>query len=63
LISFAVDLGMEVNAKGSSAPNQLLAVKIVKGIMYVASRLQQTKGRARIRADMEHLPRNSPLYQ
>ena len=43
LISYAVDLGMEVNPVEATAPNQLQTVKIVKGILYANSRLQQTK--------------------
>jgi hypothetical protein len=43
LISYAVDQGTEVEPVAQSAPEQLIAVKAVKGILYVTHKLRQTK--------------------
>lgn len=43
LLSYAVDLGMEVEPTAKSLPDQLLTVKIVKGILYATSKYRQTK--------------------
>jgi hypothetical protein len=43
LISYAIDQGVEVKAEGRSAPEQLIAVKVVKGIMQVTHKLRDTK--------------------
>jgi len=43
LISYAVDLGTEVKAEAKSAPEQLVSVKLVKGVTLASSKLRQTK--------------------
>jgi hypothetical protein len=43
LIAYAMDLGTEVKAEGSSAPDQLAAVKVVKGVLYATHKLRQTR--------------------
>jgi hypothetical protein len=43
LLSYALDLGTEVKADGSSAPEQLDAVKVVKGVLYATHKLRQTR--------------------
>jgi outer membrane murein-binding lipoprotein Lpp len=43
LISYAIDQGVEVKADGRSAPEQLIAVKIAKGVMQVTHKLRDTK--------------------
>ncbi len=43
LLSYAVDLGMEVNAVPASDNGRLTAVKIVKGILYSTTKLREAK--------------------
>ncbi|MBY0525135.1 MAG: DUF4139 domain-containing protein [Gemmataceae bacterium] len=43
LISYAVDLGTEVKAESKTTPDQLVSVKVVKGIMHAQNKLRQTK--------------------
>jgi hypothetical protein len=43
LISYAVDLGTEVKAEAKSAPEQLVSVKLIKGVAQTSSKLRQTK--------------------
>jgi hypothetical protein len=43
LISYAVDLGTEVEPVGKGAPDQLVAVKIARGILYATYKLRETK--------------------
>ncbi len=43
LLSYAVDLGMEVNAVPASDNGRLTTVKIVKGILYSTTKLRETK--------------------
>jgi hypothetical protein len=43
LISYAIDQGVEVKAEGATAPQQLIAVKIVKGVMHVTHKLRETR--------------------
>jgi hypothetical protein len=43
LVSYALDLGTEVKAEGKHAPVQLVAVKVVKGIMRTSHKLQETR--------------------
>ena len=43
LITFALDQGLEIEQVGKSAPDELKAVKIVKGILYATSKLRETK--------------------
>jgi hypothetical protein len=43
LLSYAVDQGMEVEPAGKSKPDQLMTVKIVKGILHATYKLQQSK--------------------
>jgi hypothetical protein len=43
LISYAVDQGTEVEPVARSTPEQLIAVKAVKGILYVTHKLRDTK--------------------
>ena len=43
LISYAIDQGVEVKAEGRSAPEQLIAVKVAKGVMEVTHKLRDTK--------------------
>jgi hypothetical protein len=43
LISYAVDTGVEVKAEAKHAPEQLVSVKLVKGVLHVSNKLRQTK--------------------
>jgi hypothetical protein len=43
LLSYAIDLGTEVEPVSKKAPESLLSVKAVKGILYVTHKLQETK--------------------
>jgi hypothetical protein len=43
LVAYAIDQGVEVKAEEQVAPQQLVAVKIVKGILHATHRLRQTK--------------------
>jgi hypothetical protein len=43
LISYAVDLGTEVEPVAKSTPDHLIAVKIVKGILYATSKWRESK--------------------
>jgi len=43
LLSYAVDLGTEVKAEAQSAPDQLMAVKAVKGVLQATNKARQTK--------------------
>jgi hypothetical protein len=43
LIGYAVDLGMEVKAERKMAPEQLVAVKLAKGVLNVSHKLRQTR--------------------
>jgi hypothetical protein len=43
LLSYAVDLGMEVNPVLSSDNGRITAVKVVKGILYSTTKLRETK--------------------
>jgi hypothetical protein len=43
LLAYAIDLGTEVKAEGKSAPVQLTAVKVVKGIIHTTSKLRDTR--------------------
>jgi hypothetical protein len=43
LVSYAMDLGTEVKVEGKHAPVQLVAVKVVKGIMRTSHKLQDTR--------------------
>jgi hypothetical protein len=43
LLSYAIDLGVEVEPVAKSVPEQLTSVKIVKGILYVTHKLRQSK--------------------
>jgi hypothetical protein len=43
LLSYAVDLGTEVEPSAKSAPDHLVAVKIVKGILYATHKLHAVK--------------------
>jgi hypothetical protein len=42
-VAYAVDQGTEVKAEGQTAPQQLTAVKIVKGVLRATHRLRETK--------------------
>ena len=42
-ISYAMDLGVEVSSKGQTKPEELVAVKVIKGILYATSKLQEAK--------------------
>lgn len=42
LISYAVDLGVEIQPVAKSAPDHLTAVKIVKGVLHATFKLQHT---------------------
>jgi hypothetical protein len=44
LLGYAMDLGVEVEPVSQKAPEQLTAVKIVKGILYATSRWRESKG-------------------
>jgi hypothetical protein len=43
LISYAVDLGTEVEPVAASTPDRLIAVKVVKGILYATSKWRESK--------------------
>ncbi len=43
LLSYAIDQGVEVKAEGVMAPQQLISVKVVKGIMQVTHKLRATR--------------------
>jgi len=43
LLSYAVDLGTEVKVDARSAPDQLIAVKAVKGVLHATNKARQTK--------------------
>ena len=43
LLSYAIDQGVEVKPESTAAPEQLIAVKVVKGIMQVTHKLRETK--------------------
>jgi hypothetical protein len=43
LVSYAVDLGTEVKAEGKGAPDQLIGVKVVKGVVHSTHKLRTTK--------------------
>jgi hypothetical protein len=43
LLSYAVDLGVEVEPVARSIPEQLTSIKIVKGILYATYKLRQSK--------------------
>jgi hypothetical protein len=43
LLSYAIDLGSEVKTSGRGAPEQLVAVKVVKGIVQATHKLRETK--------------------
>ena len=43
LLSFAIDQGVEIKAEGATAPQKLISVKVVKGIMQVTHKLRETK--------------------
>ena len=43
LLSYAVDLGMEVNPVLASDNGRITAIKIVKGILYSTTKLRETK--------------------
>jgi hypothetical protein len=42
-ITFALDQGLEVEPLAKATPDELKAVKIVKGILYATSKLRETK--------------------
>jgi hypothetical protein len=43
LLSFAIDQGVEIKAEHASNDEKLIAVKVVKGVMYVTHKLRETK--------------------
>jgi len=43
LLSYAIDLGTEVKAEAKSAPEQLMSVKIVKGVLRATNKLRETR--------------------
>jgi hypothetical protein len=43
LISYAIDQGVEVKAEGTIAPQKLISIKVVKGVMQVTHKLRETK--------------------
>jgi hypothetical protein len=43
LIGYAMDLGTEIKTEGKTLPSELVAAKIVKGIVHTSTKLQQTK--------------------
>jgi hypothetical protein len=43
LVAYALDQGTEVKAEGEMAPQQLVAVKITKGVLHATHRLRETK--------------------
>jgi hypothetical protein len=56
LISYAVDLGTEVEPIARSTPEQLTAVKVVKGILYATYKWRETKVyQAKNRSDQDRV--------
>ena len=43
LLSFAIDQGVEIKAEHAGSTEKLIAVKVVKGVMYVTHKLRETK--------------------
>jgi hypothetical protein len=43
LLSYAIDQGVEIKAEGTVAPQKLISVKVVKGVMQVTHKLRETK--------------------
>jgi hypothetical protein len=43
LVAYAIDQGVEVKAEGKSAPERLIAVKVVKGVLEMTHKLRDTK--------------------
>ncbi len=43
LLSFAIDQGVEIKAEGTMAPQKLISVKVVKGVMQVTHKLRETR--------------------
>jgi hypothetical protein len=43
LIGYAIDQGTEVKTEQKSAPHQLIAVKVVKGLIHATNKLRETK--------------------
>jgi hypothetical protein len=43
LLSFAIDQGVEIKAEHAASTEKLIAVKVVKGVMYVTHKLRETK--------------------
>jgi hypothetical protein len=43
LVAYALDQGTEVKAEGQTAPDQLVAVKLVKGVLHATHKLRETK--------------------
>jgi hypothetical protein len=43
LLSYAIDLGTEVKPDSKSSPDQLVAVKVVKGVIHTSHKLRETK--------------------
>ncbi len=43
LVAYAVDQGTEVKCESQSAPVQLVALKVVKGVMHATQKLRETK--------------------
>src|SRR5262249_54468437 len=43
LLSYAIDLGTEVKVEGDDKPEQITALKVVKGVMEVTMKYEQTK--------------------
>lgn len=43
LVSYAVDLGTEVKAETKGAPQQLVAVKVVKGVLHSSHKVRETR--------------------
>jgi hypothetical protein len=43
LVAYALDQGTEVKAEGQTAPQQLVAVKVVKGVLRATHKLRETK--------------------
>jgi hypothetical protein len=43
LLSYAIDQGVEIKPESTPAPEQLIAVKVVKGVMQITHKLRETK--------------------
>jgi hypothetical protein len=43
LISYAIDLGTEVKVEGASAAEQIIAVKLAKGVLHSTHKLRETR--------------------